>query len=109
VVVLIGEKSTTLVIEALINAGMAQHLMPESRTARQRPQRTAPRIVRSETWDAVATTVRRTERCGVIAQEAFLSSEVKLTDRSMRPVTVIDAESLIAASVTRRPDRRMAI
>jgi len=109
VVVLIGEKATTLVVEALFNAGMAQHVLFGSRLAGHLPARTSPRIIRAETWSAAAEIVSGTGRCLIVAQKGFMPSEVSLTDHYARPITVIDAESLIVASVTRRPDRRMAI
>jgi hypothetical protein len=99
VVVLIGDNATTLVVEALITAGMVRHVAFSSPTARHLQPHTGSQTIRVQTWEAVAETVRGLERYIVVAQEGFVSSDVRLTDGLLRSVAVIDAGSLIVSSV----------
>lgn len=99
--ILIGDSGTTLVVQALINAGMVRHEAFASQNTMHRRQHVCPRIVRTEIWETASRMTEGAGPCVFVVQKGFMPSNVTLADMSMRSITVIDAESLIAASVRR--------
>lgn len=105
IAVVVGENSTALLIDALVEAGLFPSGTAQPKHARNRVVNPRLQVVRVATWDTAVDTAASFRRCIAIAQMNLVPPQHELRDANGHVVDVACAETLIAQALSRHQRR----